>query len=147
MWLTVYHNILLKVAPGMIRLGIRKLWFVALKRDVWSEVMPTSVDLIYVLGDIETHWYMGSDLQIRYEPIHVYRLTRRQTITWTNDDLLPIVPIGTDSSEIWITIIKFSIKKMWLKMSFAKWRPFCPGVGVGWGLEGELTHPSSYRTY
>ena len=47
---------------------------------------------------------------------------RRQTIIWTND--------GTNFSEILIGIQTFSFKKMHLKMSSAKWRPFCLGLNV-----------------
>ena len=47
-----------------------------------------------------------------------------QAITWTNTDLLWMRPLGTNFSEIWIEIQKFSFTKMHLKMSSAKWRPF-----------------------
>ena len=33
--------------------------------------------------------------------------------------------LGTNFSEIWIEILTFSFKKMPLKISSAKWRPFC----------------------
>ena len=36
--------------------------------------------------------------------------------------------LGKNSSEIWIKIKQFSCKKIRLKMSFAKWRPFCLGL-------------------
>ena len=52
---------------------------------------------------------------------------RRQTIIWTNDGILLIGPSGTNFSEILIGIQTFSFKKMHLKMSSAKWRPFCLG--------------------
>ena len=51
---------------------------------------------------------------------------RRQTIIWTNDGILLIGPLGTNFSEILIGIQTFTFKKMHLKMSSAKWRPFCP---------------------
>ena len=50
---------------------------------------------------------------------------RRQTIIWTNDGILLIAPLGTNLSEILIGIQTFPFKKMHLKMSSAKWRPFC----------------------
>ena len=53
---------------------------------------------------------------------------RRQAIIWTNDGLLLIGPLGTNFSEILIKIIIFSWKKMRLKVSSAKWRPFCLGL-------------------
>ena len=55
---------------------------------------------------------------------------RRQTIIWTNAGILLIGPLGTNFSEILIEIQTFSFKKMHLKMSSAKWRPFCPGLNV-----------------
>ena len=55
---------------------------------------------------------------------------RRQAIIWTNDGILFIGPKGTNFSEILIGIQTFSFKKMHLKMSSAKWRPFCPGLNV-----------------
>ena len=47
-----------------------------------------------------------------------------QAITGTNVGILLIGPLGTYSSEILIGIQTFSFKKMHLKMSSAKWRPF-----------------------
>ena len=50
---------------------------------------------------------------------------RHQAIIWTSAG-----PIGTNSSEIVIGIQTFSFKKMHLKVSSAKWRPFCLGLNV-----------------
>ena len=55
---------------------------------------------------------------------------RRQAIIWTNAGILFIGPLGTNFSEISIEIHKFSFKKMHLKTSSAKWRPFCLGLNV-----------------
>ena len=49
---------------------------------------------------------------------------RRQAIILTNAGILLIGPLGTNFSEILIEIQTFSFKKMRLKMSAAKWRPF-----------------------
>ena len=49
---------------------------------------------------------------------------RRQAIIWTNAGILLIGPLGTKFSEILIEINTFSFKKMHLKMSSGKWRPF-----------------------
>ena len=43
--------------------------------------------------------------------------------------LLSTRPLETNFSEIRIKIQNFSFMKMHLKMSSAKWRPFCPGEG------------------
>ena len=55
---------------------------------------------------------------------------RRQAIIWTNAGILLIGPLGTNFNEILIEIHTFSFKKMHLKMSSAKWRPFCLGLNV-----------------
>ena len=55
---------------------------------------------------------------------------RRQAIIWTNVGILFIRTIGTNFSEILSEIHTFSFKKMNLKMSSAKWRPFCLGLNV-----------------
>ena len=55
---------------------------------------------------------------------------RRQAIIWTNAGILLIGPLGTNISEISIEIDTFSFKKIHLKMSSGKWRPFCLGLNV-----------------
>ena len=55
---------------------------------------------------------------------------RHQAIIWTNAGLLLIGPLGTNFSEILIEILTFSFKKMRLKVSSAKRRPFCLGPNV-----------------
>ena len=55
---------------------------------------------------------------------------RRQAITWTNVGILLIGPLGTNFSEILIEIHTFSFKKIHLKMSSGKCRPFCLGLNV-----------------
>ena len=55
---------------------------------------------------------------------------RRQAIIWTNVGLLLIGPLRTNFSEILIEILTFSFKKMRLKVSSAKQRPFCLGLNV-----------------
>ena len=77
---------------------------------------------------------------------------RRQAIIWTNAGILLIGPLGTNFSEIIIKIDTISFKKMHLKMSSAKWRPFCLGLNVlrhGWGITSHrelwnvITNPCS----
>ena len=55
---------------------------------------------------------------------------RRQAIIWSNAGILLIGAWGTNFSEILIGIHTFSFNKMRLKMSSAKWRPFCLGLNV-----------------
>ena len=52
---------------------------------------------------------------------------RRQAIIEINAVLLPIWPFRTNFSEILIKIQNFSFTKIHLKISSAKWRPFCKG--------------------
>ena len=55
---------------------------------------------------------------------------RHQAIIWTNAGILLIGPLGTNFSEILLEINTFSLKKMHLKASSAKWRPFCLSLNV-----------------
>ena len=67
---------------------------------------------------------------------------RCQAIIWTNAGILLIGPLGTNFNEILIGIQTFSFKKMHLKMSSAKWRPFCLGLNVltHWHLTPHVMH-------
>ena len=53
-----------------------------------------------------------------------------QAIIWTNAWILSIGPWRKNFSEILIQNRTFSLKKMRLKMSSGKWRPFCLGLNV-----------------
>ena len=55
---------------------------------------------------------------------------RRQAFIYTNAGVLLIGPLGKNLSEIVIEIVVFSFKEMQLKLSSAKWRPFCLGLNV-----------------
>ena len=55
---------------------------------------------------------------------------RRQAIIRTNAGILLIGPLGTNFSEILSEIHTFSFKKMHLKTSSSKRRPFCLGLNV-----------------
>ena len=55
---------------------------------------------------------------------------RRQAIISTNAGILLIGPWETNFSEILISINTFSFKKIHLRISSAKWRPFCLGLNV-----------------
>ena len=55
---------------------------------------------------------------------------RRQAIIWTNAGLLLIGPLGKTFSGMLIEILTYSFKKMRLKVSSAKRRPFCFGLNV-----------------
>ena len=55
---------------------------------------------------------------------------RRQVIIWTNAEILLIGHLQTNFIEILIGIEAFPFKKMHLKMSSTKWRPFGLGLNV-----------------
>ena len=57
-------------------------------------------------------------------------LGRHQAIIWTNAGILSIGSLGTNFSEFVFEIYAFSFKKMYLKLSSAKWQPFCLGLNV-----------------
>ena len=69
---------------------------------------------------------------------------RHQAIIWNNDGILSIGPLGTNFSEILIEILKFSFKKMHLKVASAKRRPFCLGLNVLRHLPVSLLHYPCY---
>ena len=55
---------------------------------------------------------------------------RRQAIIWTNSGILLIWHLGTNFNEMLIEIQTFPFKKIRLKMSSGKCRPFCLGLNV-----------------
>ena len=55
---------------------------------------------------------------------------RRQAIIWTNARTFLIGHLETNFNEIFVEIYTFSFKKMHLKMSPGKWRPFFIGRKV-----------------
>ena len=56
--------------------------------------------------------------------------SRHQAIIWTNAGILLIVPFGTNFSEISVEILTISFRKICLKVSSPKWRPFCLSLNV-----------------
>ena len=70
---------------------------------------------------------------------------QRQAIIWTNAGILLIGPLGTNFSEVLSDIHAFSFKKMHLKMSSAKWRPFCLGLNVLSTVEFHLLYITQTR--
>ena len=81
-----------------------------------------------------THWGRATHICVSKLTIigsdNVLSPDRCQAIIWTNAGLLLIGPLGTNFSEILIEIITFSLKKMRLKVSSAKRRPFCLGLNL-----------------
>ena len=114
-------------------------YYFSLRRAAW----PWSSTCIFIVALLQqvTYWDHIRKLWGRVTYICVSKLTimgsdnglspgRRQAIIWTNAGILLIRPWGTNFSEILIGIQAFSFKKKHLKMSSAKWRPFCLGLNV-----------------
>ena len=84
--------------------------------------------------DILTHW--GRVTHICVSKITIIGSDnglspgRRQAIIWTNAGLLLNGSLGTNFTEILLEILTFSFKEMRLKVSSAKWRPFCLSLNV-----------------
>ena len=69
---------------------------------------------------------------------------RRLVIIWTNAAILLIRPSKTNFNEILIEIDVFSFRKINLKMSSGKWRPFCLGLNILKRFTGTLHELSAY---
>ena len=130
-WITMGDEMLglLLQDLGPFRLRMRRLAL-----DNFSLTQAPHFRLLMLVVDPE----VGASL-FRVTPIRVGKLTinvsdnglspgRRQAIIWTNAGILLIGPLRTNFSEILIGIQKFSFKEMRLKMSSAKWCPFCLGL-------------------
>ena len=110
----------------------QEIWIVVIVLDlvIRCYILPKS-NIVYVRIKVNrnlTHWgrvthiYVGNLIIIGSD--NGLSPGRRQAIIWTNAGILLIGPLGTNFSEILIGIQTFSFKKMLLKMSSAKWRPF-----------------------
>ena len=105
-WTYVYHKHFLKYDS-------RRIWILATRRD--SLTRRGRVTHIWV----SKLTIIGSDNGLPPG--------RRQAIIRNNTGILLIGPIGTNLCEILIEIHTFSFKKIHLKISSGKWRPFCLG--------------------
>ena len=72
---------------------------------------------------------------------------RRQAIIWTNAGILLIGPLGTNFSEFLVEILIFSFKKMCLKVSSGKMRPFCLGLNELKGRGSRILSASFLSSY
>ena len=108
-----------KLAPsnGRVRLfpGVAIAWTKHLTH--WGRVTHISVGNLIIIGS-DNGWAPG----------------RRQAIIWTNAGLLLIRTLGTNFNEILSGIHTSSFRKLHLKMSSAKWLPFCrASMCLTWG--------------
>ena len=61
-----------------------------------------------------------------------------QAIIWSNDGISLTGRLETNFGEIFIKFLTFAVKKMRLKVSSKKWRPFCLGLNVLAQLQFQL---------
>ena len=104
-------------------------------RILWLIRMKTAGIYGYRSGpDALTHW--GRVTHICVSKLSIIgsddglSLGQRQAIIWTKAGILLFLPLGTNFNEMLIEIHTFSVKKMHLKMSSAKWQPFCLSLNV-----------------
>ena len=100
---------------------------------IWIQLSQQLIAVIILMVRL-THW--GRVMHICVSKLTIIGSDnglspdRRQAIIWTNAGILLIGHLGTNFSEILIEILTFSFKKMRLKVSSAKRRPFCLGLNV-----------------
>ena len=108
---------------------LRSFWTVELP-VIWNTLTLICHGVTYII----THWGRVTHICVSRLTItgsdHGLSPERRQAIIWTNAGILSIGPLGTHFSENSIEILTFSFTKMRLKVSSAKWRPFCLGLNV-----------------
>ena len=120
-----------------LKMSFSKWWSSCLGLKVLVDRISTLAGKCMWLLFTQLHWTHWG----RVTHIYVGELTiivsdnclspgRRQAIIWTNTGILLIGPYGTNFSEILIEILTFSFTQMSLKVSSAKWRPFCLGLNV-----------------
>ena len=109
-------------------------WSILIYITLWTKTRNKSLWYYDIDIMVLTHW--GRVTHICVGKLNIIGsdngLTpgRLQAIIWTNAGILVIGPLGTNFSEISSEISTFSFKKMRLKVSSAKWRPFCLGPNV-----------------
>ena len=150
-WITTYHNCIGCNFSTVLQTLLKGSWAINsmknsshhLKNWHWwvdcLDIIQTSNNWLshwcaplyyiwYIFYNPLTHWG-------RVTHICVSKLTiigsdnglapgRRQAFIWTNAGILLVRPLGTNFNEILIGVQTFSFRKMELKMSSAKWRPF-----------------------
>ena len=97
------------------------------KQSTLSSYLMTSLSFYWLLvSPALTHW--GRVTHICVSKLSIIASDngvspgRRQAIIWNNGGILSIGLLGTNFGDILFEILKFSFKKMHLKMSSVKWR-------------------------
>ena len=136
------------MGPEAWRCGCLVAWFCyeMIAKPSNKTALPPWPDSMHMIQYCYKWWFAALTHRGRVTHICVSKLIiigsdnglspdRRQAIIWTNSGILLIGPVGTNFSEILIEILTFSFKKMRLKVSSVKRRPFCLGLN-------ELSHKS-----
>ena len=110
---------------------------------MYPDGLHSAFNTLVDTGDICCHYWQHILVSIyffnRFILTHRSRVTHicvsKLTITGSDNNnsnagILLIGPVGTNFSEILIEIYTFSFKKMRLKISSAKWWPFCLRLNV-----------------
>ena len=104
------------------------------KGPVMQKSLPFYDVIMFFKASLLTHWGQVTHICVSklamIGPDSGLSPGRHQAIISTKAGILLIEPLGTNFSDILIGIQIFSFKKMRLKMSSAKWRPFCLGLNV-----------------
>ena len=101
----------------------------------WTVIIKVNMMLtLWSLIALLTHWGRVTHICVSKQTIsgsdNGLSPGRRQAINWTSAGILSIGPFGTNFSENLTKILTFSFKKMRLKVSSAKLRPFYLGLNV-----------------
>ena len=121
----------------LIQIIFLHIFFMVASRAQSRATMPLSqCQWLKVTHNTLTHWSRVTHKCVG--KLHVFIIgsdnglspDRRQAIIWTNAGLLSIGPLRTYFSENLIKMQQFSLKKMHVKMSSAKWRLSCLGHNV-----------------
>ena len=135
-----------KSCTGMLKwtIGFPVIGIALVPPTVFTELGIQTAVLFYArsIAVKVVHWTGCKTYRIIHNrPTYLSKLTivgsdngvspgRRQAIIWTSAGLFLIGPLGTNFNEILIEIHTFSFKKMHLKLSSGRWRPFCLGLNV-----------------
>ena len=121
----------------LIQIIFLHIFFMVASRAQSRATMPLSqCQWLKVTHNTLTHWSRVTHICVG--KLHVFIIgsdnglspDRRQAIIWTNVGLLSIGPLRTYFSENLIKMQQFSLKKMHVKMSSAKWRLSCRSHNV-----------------
>ena len=113
----IFHGILILMGKSLVKWSLPLIFQIGVLSELTIILEPLNSLTPSDAKNISNQTIIGSDNGLLPDP--------REAIIWTNDGIRLIGPLGTNFSEILIEIATFSFKKMRLKVSSVKWRPFC----------------------